>query len=112
MNNTISNKDPIEIDITVMPNINQYYFDKAVNYYIFTVIRTHQSSKYQDDIMDIYYRLHRLGYHDVNYDILPENYTESLKDYVHATDDIDKFKLLIEECFKLLENYLNSLLED
>lgn len=112
MNNTISNKDPIEIDITVMPNINQYYFDKAVNYYIFTVIRTPQSSKYQDDIMDMYYRLHRLGYHDVNYDILPENYTESLKDYVHATDDIDKFKLLIEECFKLLENYLNSLLED
>ena len=61
MNNTISNKDPIEIDITVMPNINQYYFDKAVNYYIFTVIHTHQSSKYQDDIMDIYYRLPRLS---------------------------------------------------
>ena len=56
--------------------------------------------------MNIYNRLHRLDYHDVNYDILPENYTESLKDYIHATDDIDKFKLLIEKCFKLLENYL------
>ena len=106
MNNTISNEDPIEIDITVIPNINQYYFDKAVNYYISTVILTPNLSKYQDDIMNIYNRLHRLDYHDVNYDILPENYTESLKDYIHATDDIDKFKLLIEKCFKLLENYL------
>lgn len=99
-------EDPIEIDITVIPNINQYYFDKAVNYYISTVVHTPNLSKYQDDIMNIYNRLHRLDYHDVNYDILPENYTESLKDYIHATDDIDKFKLLIEKCFKLLENYL------